>query len=89
MVTREDTNSTTDAAAGSNRELPIGPAPAHRATVADLQPANPSSAGMDLASSNTVTLLDWSVHLIPTGVFGPPRQCMDPLFVCSPWGYRL
>lgn len=45
------------------------------------------SAGMDLATSNTVMLLDSSVHLIPTGVFGPPGQHTHALFVCSPWSY--
>ncbi|NWH93947.1 POK9 protein, partial [Aegithalos caudatus] len=31
------------------------------------------SAGLDLATSVTVILLDSSVHLLPTGIFGPPR----------------
>ncbi|NWR03273.1 POK9 protein, partial [Paradoxornis webbianus] len=39
------------------------------------------SAGLDLATSITITLLDSSVHLLPTGVFGPPGQLMHALLL--------
>ncbi|XP_068021319.1 deoxyuridine 5'-triphosphate nucleotidohydrolase-like [Melanerpes formicivorus] len=61
MVLRADTNHpavTGQPDAGSTR-------------VSDLRPATAGSAGLDLATSDTVTLLDTTVHLLPTGVSGP------------------
>ncbi|KFV53075.1 hypothetical protein N341_08831, partial [Tyto alba] len=39
------------------------------------------SAGLDLATSTTVTLLDSSVHLLPTGIFGPPGLQKSALLI--------
>ncbi|NXG98673.1 POK9 protein, partial [Loxia leucoptera] len=39
------------------------------------------SAGLDLATSITVTLLDSSAHLLPTGFFGPPGPQKSALLV--------
>ncbi|NWT27837.1 POK9 protein, partial [Cardinalis cardinalis] len=39
------------------------------------------SAGLDLATSITITLLDSSVHLLPTGIFGPPGPQKRALLV--------
>ncbi|NXP59211.1 POK9 protein, partial [Chloropsis cyanopogon] len=39
------------------------------------------SARLDLATSITVTLLDSSVHLLPTGIFGPPGPQTSALLV--------
>ncbi|NWS83043.1 POK9 protein, partial [Toxostoma redivivum] len=39
------------------------------------------SAGMDLATSVTVTLLDSSVHLLPTEIFGPPGPRKSALLI--------
>ncbi|NWH90202.1 POK9 protein, partial [Aegithalos caudatus] len=39
------------------------------------------STGLDLATSITLTLLDSSVHLLPTGIFGPPGPQTSALLV--------
>lgn len=50
-------------------------------TIPSLQPATPGSTGLDLATSITVTLLDPSVHLLPTGISEPPGQHMHTLLL--------
>ncbi|NXB79138.1 POK9 protein, partial [Donacobius atricapilla] len=42
------------------------------------------SAGMDLATSITIKLLDSSVHLQPTGIFGPPGPQKSALLIGRP-----
>ncbi|NXD03350.1 POK9 protein, partial [Certhia familiaris] len=41
----------------------------------------PGSFAMDLATSDTVTLINSTVHLLPTRIFGPPRPQTSALLV--------
>ncbi|NXX37321.1 POK9 protein, partial [Nicator chloris] len=75
-VPRSDTNASADA-----RFTDATMADTPRRITSSLHPATPGSAGLDLATSTTVTLLESSVHLLPTGIFGPPGPQKSALLI--------
>lgn len=81
MAPHTDTNAPADA----SEQTTASPSPAATSslllTIANLQPSTAGSAGLDLATSITVTLLETSVHLLPTGIFRSPGQRMHALFI--------
>lgn len=70
VAARTDTNSATGITADLVAPTNSGERTGNR-SVSTLRPATAGSAGLDLATTHTVTLLDSSVHLLPTGVTGP------------------
>lgn len=52
-----------------------------RMVASSLCPATAGSARLDLATSITVTLLDSSLHLLPTGIFRPPGPQKSALLI--------